>query len=233
MAPHSEPPVLPVVERKPSIWKEDAGPETTTRAFQCGKLLSKHTAEEAALSYYAPTWLLVLTRLASGGGLLSFAILTSTKGARTLVRVDELNLYLMSVGFILLALCSMLSMFGSKSDALPSLAVPLYQMSATFSLFLAPVGLIMLAVSKQFTAVSILRLLPPLALFVIDTVFMQSMLRFRHRHVWMSFTVFVIDVVVWIRLSPVRVNMSNASAAVGAPVALLVWLFLSSVIVTA
>lgn len=206
--------VLPVVHRE--VW--------SGKANGC-YMFNSHTAEEAGQSHIAPIWLLLLTRLLSVACLLSLAI----KSTQT----DELNHYITGAGFLLLALCSILAWIGVRHGFIPSVSVIVYQTGATFSLFLIPVALVLLALSEQVNMLSLARLLPPFALFLLDTALLQSKVRFRYGHCWLSIIVFIAYLVFWILSYPVKLRAMHMAAIIGSIFALLVWLLLSSVIVTA
>lgn len=212
------------VDEDYGVGKEGNGESKATRLY---------TVEEAGLSFWAPPWLLLLVRVASCGYLLSVGVRTTLLNARLLLRLDEMNVFTLALSFLMLSVCTVLSMCSDEKRSAPAVVFRTYHMSATFALFVAPVGWITYGLWRQVTEVSLVRLVSPLLLFLLDVVILQSRVCFRHRYVWLVLLVFGAYLILVFVTKQIKLTMIYITQTVGALLALFIWLFLASMIVTA
>eukprot|EP00171_Calliarthron_tuberculosum_P001327 IDg1327t1 len=180
------------------------------------RLFGGHTVAEVGLSRWAPWWLLLLTRLASCGGILFLAILpTVVTPLLVSPSLEYISMYITALTYLLLAMSSVLAMRGWESNLFASILVPLHHFGSTTALLTGAFSLIFLLMNSFFLIPTLVYGGIPIALFLLDSFILQTQVRFRYGYMVIPIVAHIIAALITIIVYVTRVAFVISSSVWG------------------
>lgn len=179
MAQAQNEPTLPIVD--PSSQRDatsnDGSASANNRRY-CWRSMFGHTMAEIGLSPWVPWWILILTRLVSGG-ILIFAVIAPNVVSQVQSIFELFVRSVQATSFILLAVGSMLAARGSENMIFASIVVPMHHFGSTFALLYVPYYLFL----ARYYGIFLLGIaFGSFALFLSDSFVFQARLCFRNAY---------------------------------------------------